>query len=553
MAEQVVARYPGVGPARNFQITWGWGIRPETQRIETTYNHLPTARIGTISLQGLASGKRLELPYCRVAKQADEGAGVCTIEFEDRRWFWQFGSIDGDYNFFDPLTLTFRRQTSARDLARLCLAAMNEINYNVDALPSNHFPRRQWNASNPASELERLGLEYGCVVCLDPISDRVRLCRIGIGDAAPDGEAIKRYPGIYAPPLPSQIRSVGGTALFQTAFTIGRPFARELDGRLVLLDSVSYRPAQGWGSCSPFTFNHIEGTTVINGEKVYHRDLALESVWRYYELGMPATGWAPAPLVGSPYAPTSLADMGPFLDTRLEKDPITDLRQRMVVRGPVYFDSEDSRNKSVNGDWPGEIRFIDPERPIFNTSEPLFKYSGTNFVPSPATGIVIVGHAIKKEGVQLRYEKWLDNSGAPTPAGPQIEHHSDIVREFIAARSTNGGLGNLPDKDNLDKCDAQAIYYLNSLAANLVDLQAETVQKTGLFLDTGLDGAIRRLVWSGGPDVAPSTTIARNNEPNPYIQPWENRPSQVNKKIAEAIARRALAEEKRANRRAGIL
>lgn len=555
MPPQVIARYPGIDVAREFAVSWGWGIRPETHTIETTVNHPPTADFGTFSLIELnGDGKRLDLYDCRVVRTSYPGDGRLVVHFEDFRWTWATGSIDGDYNYFDPLTLTYRRPTSARELAVLLLGAMEVTRYNVDALPTDAYPRKQWNAANPAQELELLGAEFGLVVAADPVDRRVSLCRIGQGAELPEGPAMRRLPAVSAAPIPSQIRVIGGTALFQTAFTIGRPFAREIDGRLVPLDSVSYKPAGGWSSNaqSPWTFNNLgDGSTVINGERVYHRDLAQESVWRYYELGLPESGWTPAPLVGSPYAPLGMEDMGPFLDTRLEKDSITDARLPIVVRGGNYFEVVDSYNKSVNGEWKGQIQFVDPERPIFRTSMPLFRYAGTNMIPSPAQGIVVVGHACRKFGVQLRYEKWLDNT-VPTPAGPLLEYHDDMVREYVSARSTNGGLGNGPATDNVAKCDAQADYHLDALAASLAPVEAGTIQTTGLYLGRSLDGAIRRLVWSGGVNLAPSTTVARNNEPNPFVTPYERRPSIIAAEIAKTVARRARANEITANIRAGI-
>lgn len=552
--DQVIARFPGVSVARDFTVNWGWGVRPDVHRIETTVNHLPAQSVGTFVLRGLKTGLRLALPYCRVHRISYPSTGRAEIFFEDRRWAWQQGSIDGDYNYYDPEKLEYRRQRSARALAQLLLDAMKEINYDVAALPTDSYPRRQWNGENPAEELERLAYEHGLVVCLDPITDRVTLCPIGQGAATPTGPAIVRVPNLVAPPLPSEVRIVGSSALFQSAFTLGRPLGRELDGRLVPIYQLSYTPpGLGWAGCSPWSFTQIDGSTVIDGQRVFHKDLAQESIWRYYELAPPSTGISPQPLVGTDYEPTSMADMGPFLDCRLEKDPLTDARMPIVVRGSMFVESQESANKSVNGEWTGDVRVVDPEKPIIYASRPLFRYLNRAFNPGPASGIVVIGHAIKKDGVQLRYEFRQPVTGAAAIAGPQIEYRDDMVREYIAPRAMNGGLGAFVGKDNVNRCNAQANYYLTSIAANLTELQAETVQLRGLRLDTKLDGAIRRLVWSGGTDTGPTTTVARNNEPNPYVIPWEQRPATVAVRIAQRVARRARADELVAKRKAGIL
>lgn len=556
MAEpiQIIARFPGIAPARNYQVTFGWGVRPEYQTIETTYNHPPTQRVGSIQLISSA-GPQLVLPYCRVVRCTDEGLGKMAVTFEDRRWLWRQGFIDGNYNEFDSRTLTYKRPKNPQELAALCLAKMREQNYDISALPTDARPFKSWVAANPADELENLAAEFGLVVVLDPITDRVKLCRYGVGAQLPDVPTIKRLPGVAAQPLPSAIQIVGGTSLWQTAFSIGRALAREVNGELVPLNSVSYTPAGGWSQAnvSPTSFGHIKGETIVNGAIVYHRDLAQQSVYRYYELGVPAGGWSPQQLVGTPYEPTSLAEMGPFLDTRLEKDPVTDSRLPIVIRSGCAFDVLDSKNKSINGEWTGNVQFPDPKRPIFQTDKPLFRYTNDAFSHAPATGRVILGHAITVNGQQVRWDYRLPVPAAPAHSAEMVEYHDEIVREMISLGSSNGGLGNGVAKDNKDEKDAESRYYAQAIAANLVDLVADTIQVGGMFLGANLDGAIRRMVWSGGPDIAPSTTIARNNEPNPWVIPLESRPATIAKKIAEAQARKAAGLANAAKRKAGIL
>lgn len=562
--DQVVARFPGIDVACDFIANWSWGIFPDVHVIETTVNHPPSADIGTYSLIALTSGKRLDMPNCRVAKVSSNGPGTLEVHFEDRRWAWATGSIDGDYNEFNLGTLQFVRPRTAQELATLCLNAMGEVGFDVSALPIDAKPRKHWAAANPAQELDQLATEYGCVVVLNPVTNRVSLCRPGQGAEVPDGPAIIRFPSGVAAPIPSQIRVIGATALFQSKFPLGRPLAREVDGRLVFLEEVSYTPAGGWGGCSPYSFNQIQGSTIINGERVYHRDLAQESVWRYHELMAPGTGIANGwddyiratytAITGEPFIsfdqlPPWLLDLynldgrqrqfafGPFLSTLLEKDLITDARIQTQIFSASAFDVPDAMNQPAFSEWSGDFVFPDPSRPVIKTTKPLFRYDEGSWRPSQATGRVAVAHAIKSQGVPIRFEKWIDNTLA-TPAGPLLEYHDDVKFEHVHGDARIMGVGTT---NNLDNCKAQADYYLNAMRATLAPRPGQTAQFPGLYLQAGLDGAIRRLVWSGGPNVDPTTTVARNTEPNPTVIPWEQRPARVAEKIAKMLDRRALA------------
>ena len=548
----ILARYPGIDAARQFQLNFGWGIRPERHTIETTVNHLPNQRIGNLTLTDAINGRSLTLHYCKLDDVSPRGDGVVEVTLLDRRWLWADGMIDGDYNYFDPRLQRYVRNRTARELAQFCLDAMKETGVDLSALPNDVRPRKSWNAANPAAELEQLALEFGCVVMLDPITDRTKICKIGEGESLPAGPAILRVPGLSLQQLPSEIRIVGGTSLFQSKFTIGRALGEEIDGRLIPIDDLSYKPEGGWQSHSPFTFTSIPGHSIINGERVYHWEVAARSVWRTFEFGQPSTGWAPQPLAGTPYAPTSIDDIGPFMETQLDKDPLTGEYKPIRIRGRVYRESQGKNNSAADAPWDGDVTIMD--RGVFRTSKPLYTQGNVaqDFGPTQPVGTITVGHACRKHGVPIRFDWFQGIPTAPPVALPKLEYHSEIVRKYISAASAGGGIGGAA-KDNLAEIQPQMQAYLNAIAATLVDQQSETVQFKGMRIDHGLDGACRRLVWSGGVKLAPSTTMATNNEPNPFVTRWEDRPAQLSKRIAEITQRRGRFDELIEQRRRGIL
>lgn len=93
---------------------------------------------------------------------------------------------------------------SPQQLAKLCLDALGETNYDVSELPDTARPYVHWDEVRPAEALARLCDQFGCRVVLG-VDDRVYVRQVGVGQPLDrtDGRTVSE--GINAPELPDKI------------------------------------------------------------------------------------------------------------------------------------------------------------------------------------------------------------------------------------------------------------------------------------------------------------------------------------------------------------
>lgn len=571
---QVIGRYSGQETGFGFSYTLGWGIRPGTISLtmplgQGSYRSVDTFRI--IQFQPNAS---LAINDCRLvscsAPVNTTTAPTLELTLQDPRWKWQFGKIDGDYNVEQPYTTTLLREKTPQELATLLLEAMPAVRgFDVGQLPNDTRPRSSWSAANPAVALEQLCNSLGCVICYNPFQEFVAVCRVGAGRTLPQGTRISYAPAFTAPAWPDEIRIVGGPAMFQTVLKLGTPKAQDLDGKYYPQDTVSYAPAGGWGKVFPEQFASIEGSTTVNGETIFYRDLAGANVWKNYAIISQKTDLiSPELLVDTDYEPTTLKDLGPFYGFRLEKDQETGARLPAVVRG-IFADSRNGfENTEANTQYGAVDEYgnaggsftIDSENKLVRFSEPVFRFTDDTEEATTSDNVIqeaelylICAYSVTKDGIPIRYEQWIPNQGESYSAGPMLEHHPEIVREYIEADATNGGTGAESEAvDNLEKIQQQCDYYLEALAQQFQEAQGEVVGYDGIRADVFPDGAVRSVTYQASVSGAPTTTIGKNTEHNSWQPKWEDRPEYRAVKRSEEIARQQNFLSKRETRRKGV-
>lgn len=526
-----------------FSVSTGWGSRPAAIRLTAAIPALAGVTSGVTDLtlaQGDFSLVLTDVRIASVSEASPGGRGIVNVALEDRRWKWQFGVIDGDYNVRQAAG-TLKREKTPRQLAELLAAAMGEPSLDASRLPNDSRPRKAWRASNARDELDRLCSELGCVVVFDAGTDSAAIWPVGSGAEIPNGwiPAEQRSTLAVLPAWPDQLRAIGGPALFQTAFTLGDPQGYDTDGTLKPIDELSYAPEGGWAQLEPYDFTFLDGSYTVGGETRYHRDLAAQSVWRIYKItGKQGGGWSPAALAGGDFEPESADDIGPFTGTLLEKDAATDQRRPAVVRG-VYYDAREAFKNTGAGQLYRGSFSIDSERRLVVFSEPVFKFGGAGGEGpplEPADLTLIAAHQCSKEGVPTRYERWRDQS--PTyGAGPRVEHFPGIVREVIETAAHGGATS-----DNLTAVDAEMDHYLDAIEAEYSDRTGAEVVRTGLQQATP-DGVLRQITWSGGVNQHATTQLSYNAEPNPYIPDYRDTPAARARTVAAAERRQAAAVE----------
>jgi hypothetical protein len=571
-APQVYARYSGQETGFGFSYSLGWGIRPSTISVTMPVGQGNFQPVDSFQIFQTEPQGQLEIRDCRlVSASAPTGttqAPVIELQLQDPRWKWQFGKIDGDYNAEQPYTTTLLREKTPQELASLLLDAMGAVeDYDVSQLPNDSRPRASWSAANPAVALEQLVTSLGCVVCYDPFEEFVTICPVGSGSSIPGGAKVSYAPAYTAPAWPDEIRVVGGPAMFQTVLKLGEPQAQDMDGKYYPQDDVSYAPGDGWGKLFPSEYEGIEGSTTVNGETIYYRELAAANIWKCYKiLGQVDDEISPMLLRDGDYEPTVIADLGPFQNFRLEKDQETGARLPAVVRG-LYADSRNGfentepnamyGERNEDGEQGGSFS-IDSENKLVRFSEPVFKFTAdteeatTEDVVEAAELFLICAYSASKDGVPIRYEQWLENEGQTYGAGPMLEHHPELVREVIEGAASNGGTGASEDVDNLEQIETQADYYLEAIARQFVNAQGEVAVYDGIRADIRLDGSIRSISYSGSVSSTPTTSVGKNTEPNNYAPKWEDRPEYRATKRGEEIGRQNLFLVKRLIRRSGV-
>jgi hypothetical protein len=259
--------WPGVLQPVSCRYTLSQGVSPGNATLE----FLPQDA-SQIALQGdliLGDGVGLvRLKNCKVAylrTSLDPVSGhTWTLEILDRRWRWlATGFVAGAYNVADESRDTTRPPEGTgpyvtlprhyvswtvrtpHDLIRICLDAMGERNYRIDA-PNIAYPLPAiaWDYDNPAQVLARLCESLGCRVVYRPDADAVWIVRIGTGAELPEGGPGVLYrdsPGMAAPARPDSILLVGAPIKYDTEWAL-EAVGEEWDGRLKPIESLSYAP-----------------------------------------------------------------------------------------------------------------------------------------------------------------------------------------------------------------------------------------------------------------------------------------------------------------------
>lgn len=277
-----VITYPGVAGVKSATVTTSVGVTPAVIELVCGAGATP-ATTGTLVLGDGATGVTLTFPDCCCrgdsrpkAKTADE----VVVRLQDRRWRWKYGfPVDGHYNqeagsgklvpwaVRSPWQLAYLLLTRLGELANPAdqidlpgglalgppgMGAMGPLDRAISpagqylglgqnyALTSNN-PETRW-ASRPAAQaLADLAEYYGRLLVLDPIDDRVRLVRLGVGAALPAGGRIRTGPATQRDAIPATVTARGSPTEYQVRFRL-RAVGREGDRSWRPIHELSYAP-----------------------------------------------------------------------------------------------------------------------------------------------------------------------------------------------------------------------------------------------------------------------------------------------------------------------
>lgn len=516
---------------KGWSYTLSSGIAPSslTFTMDPTQGNTPLAVTGVSILE--TGGASVPLPDMKLASVSlvkGSGGRLASVTYHDRRWRWKYGIIHGSYNV--PKTVAgvdaLQREKTPQELAVMLLDAMGESGYDVSRLDNTARPEVDWQRVNPAQELQSLCDGLGTLVIYNPIANRVELWPIGQGGGLPpDADIIDQSSPATIAENPGQIRVIGGPIRFQSRFSLGEPLGYETDGKLKPIDDLSYKPENGWENASPTIFQNIKGTYTPPsdpGRTLYLKDLAGKGVWKIYQITGRANGggWVPSLLAGGEFEPTGVDDLD-FDSVKISKTSGPDGVDR--PEPAEVYGCFGRRDMSITNLPDGTIYpnafTIDNERNLVVFNEPVFKYDKDADAgkTQPADLELITAYTATKDGVIVRYEHWLDNSGDSYGAGEKLLPHPEIVREIVE----DGGSSEVTEDNEADVI-AASLHYINAEIAALSGGVARDIRYEGLIAGQ-VDGVVRQVTWSGGGGAEATTRLSINQESNPYVPSWRER------------------------------
>lgn len=545
------ATYPGLESVVSATYTCSHGVTPSAATLVVAEATDVRLMAGTGDLVFSDGTRDVTVKGCRpvaVEKtRAGDGWGYA-VQLLDRRWAWQFGDVSAVYNERDQAgQIKAESRATPKQMATVLLNEMGEDGYDIDALPDDlpdeALPSVSWDHDNPAQALAALCDQLGLRVVYQPVRDRVMIAAPGDGKAFPERDATEETPAFNLPARPQALRLVGAPASFVAAVRL-EAVGEDLDGSIVPIDELSYKPAAGWAKESP---NGIFANAVLTDKYALRgrskKDVqaaATKSVYRWYRVSV-------LPVAGEAFKVPGLEEFFagrqvPELKEARQIVPLDRIagaardQDRHLYTDParVYGSYHDGNNKAGstgNTDLDARLNVaftIDSARGIVAFARPMFRCNrkatdlGTLFPLTAGTAagrVLILGDfgpakLVLVTSVYVRdpdsravyhYTREKEVGGA---AGVLPVRQPDVQFAAVCQYDPAKSWAPLNPESNRAECDRAADYYL----ANADDFgrrEAETrVYPFILLADP--DGARQQVTWSIG--GLATTTISRNTE-----------------------------------------
>lgn len=523
MAGPTYATFANTYLSKGFDFTIAPGVTPSICNLYTVPHVQSLPQVGELVLQTYGESPfvfrdcLLENP----SLSANRSGQFWNLPIQDRRWKWQWGQMYGWYNKPNP-NGTYEREKTPQELASMLFEELGETGFDVTQLPNSPRPEVRWDGAPADAELDNLCQSLGCVVVLNPLSDRAEIWLVGQGNSLPGGYTIGAAYAPVLPAKPSKIRVEAGPTIFQSTF-LAETVGMDTDGTWKPINDLSYKPTAGWSGADAlggFLSITDDQTYVSGGRTLLIRDLAAATVFRCYRLtGLLSGGWCPPILQGSgdEYEPQSLADLQLF-DVLAEEEISTEdggLR-RLPARVYVRSASVDRRTPAHVESYPGGYS-LDNEHGILQFNEPLFLWGASTTGSDPATVHFECAFYAGAYGVFSR--RYVEAStGSPVETPTRSVQRPDLQARIIYSFSNDGG--NSDQTDNIADLDQRLNYWGNAALAEYQLLQGGTVNYVGL-VPVSPDGLTQQITWSGGGGREAITTVSQAQRHRRQIAPLE--------------------------------
>lgn len=534
----LVIAYPGVQQPVSVRYTRGHGTYPGHAILEFLPQSAPISPIGTLSIG--FNGFGVNIVGCRAdfgTLRMNTNGQTAMIKLLDRRWAWhgsgddRFGEITGRYNVrqtdgtIDPVT-----ERTPQQLAALLLNAMGESLYDVSQLPNGPRIYVDWDYSHPATELDRLCNLLGCRVALRILTNTVRIVRLGVG-LEPLTTDLHHVSNTWdLAESPDSIKVVGAEALFESKLRL-RAVGLDTDGRVRLIDDLSYRPAGGWGGLSP-PFTSVSNSTA--------RELADATVWRWYQAWTQADGSQIVPGYTNIVNIDNLKPINNYL-VRTYADP----SGRLVPR-PAYVEGEwfvgggrgPGANTSAGTAYTGSFT-IDRNNAVVRFADEVYKI--TSSAREEAEMYLTCSYRAR-DPLTLAFAKYIQvlNLGGTFGTGPKIVRRDDILFASYASYNTSNGV--IGTTSNVAICQAESAAQLSASAQEYAGSIAYEAVYNGIK-EVDIDGLIRQVTFvintqDRSPRGGAETIVSVNSETDPYVPRYSHRESRRQIPVGIASRRR---------------
>lgn len=543
-------RYPGIEGVLSASVTIGLGITPSVTSVSIPPRELP--RRGDIVWRYGGSVVRTFKNCALDSAEVSRSGGFTTLQVRilDRRWTWTTGQISGIYNVRKKGEVVEESEKTPRELAELCLEAMNEQSFDVDALPEDDRPYIEWDLTNPAKALSDLCDMYGCAVSLQ-IDDSVKIVKLGEGEEFPAGFLSNDF-SIDPANVPKKISVVTAPTRWQVDLelepvgyeTDGSPIDNELtgtDGTIKPIDELSYIPLEGWESFNDDDEFGADGDPLTKNE----RNLAKEGIWRLYRVKKDGVT-----LEGNKVELTDVKQILPLIGELLETigEGVQKRPKEAFVWGNFYQgeppEGSTATNDITREDFRPALKYkgsfsIDEENGLVSFAEPVFVYS------EGVRGDVIRPKLWLRCSINLRdgetraaQRQFKEITVDPSsPAQTLFIPREDIVPEW---KKNTGDEW----ESNEEDIEAEADFYLQQELRNYQTLIGANAEYAG-FIPLNVDGAIRQVSYKIDASGKSMTTVSRNTESFKLGLTFEE--AKQRRKWSEAAAK--AEREKRQQRR----
>lgn len=499
--------YTGINAILSGRMTYNaHGVAPSAASI-TFPPQAVTRAVGTLQFVDPDTGTTIEFRNCLLDSVTVRGGGtsptVLVGRVLDERWAWRNHQIRGAYNLRLPNgEIDKKTEKKPRELATLLLRAIPSItSFDVSALPNDSSPEVIWDYATAADELQRLVSQLGCRVVRE-LTGRVVIARLGEGKSLPSAPNLQLDYSLDPANLPAKVKLVAAPTEWEKEYELEAVAEEHPGGKYVALDSVSYRPANGWEEEDPDGLWSLEEednpvTTPTD------RDLGTASVFRAYRIK--SDNEFPLNASFEDILPIS----GQTLETEEDTTGIT-RRVPAAVRGVYYDDRVTFENTGENTIVDATFSIL-ADKGIIVFSRPVYQLSDAGEY-LPAQLKLTCSHGVRDKLLRVPVREAWEQSvpGAASFAGTRVIMHNEFNLQY---RGTG---------DNRGDVSQQARYYLDAELRSLITVQASSIQTPGI-VGVQPDGAIQQLSWSCGGTAPTVTTISRNTESDPYTLPYEVR------------------------------